>query len=281
MKASLFTSLIAIGMASTLAGSALAAPPEGKGKKGRIAIAAELVSVDCASSEPLAGSAQGTIMVGSAAQSCYNYEIAITSAAAGDVYVDSVGAVWDIDGDPGFAVAGACDVTLSQPASAFNADPDKRPEQQPEHINVVMTGNACTVTVFLKTAGVKNTLQAGGCADGLGGETSAAECAANFGTWTPPDYAVYHPQGCDYLFTDNAPLNGKRDPGEELRDGDGVPMSDWFAVNDGAKGYDASDGGMLLAARLMSFQLDPLGCDFDGDGIIDAEDLEPTIPAAL
>jgi len=81
MKASLFTSIIAIGMASTLTGSALAAPPEGKGKKGRIAIAAELVSVDCTTSEALKNSDQGTIMVGSDAQSCYNYEIAITSAA--------------------------------------------------------------------------------------------------------------------------------------------------------------------------------------------------------
>ena len=209
MKASLFTSLIAIGMASTLAGSALAAPPEGKGKKGRIAIAAELISVDCTTSEALAGSVQGTIIVGSDAQSCYNYEIAITGAAAGDVYVDSVGAVWDIDGDPGFEVAGACDVTLSQPASAFNPDPEKRPEQQPEHVNVVMTGDSCTVTVFLKTAGVKNTLQPAFCEGGsVGGETDPIVCSDNGGLWHITDYTAYHPQGCDYLFAD-ANHNGK------------------------------------------------------------------------
>jgi len=66
-----------------------------------------------------------------------------------------------------------------------------------------------------------------------------------------------------------------------LLDGLGVPMVDWVSLNDGAKGYDASDGGMLMSARGHSYQLQPMGCDFDGDLIPDKPDPGATDPNAF
>ncbi len=243
------------------------------GKKARLAILDTLTEVDCISSVDLTSEA-AEITVGSDVSQCFLYQLDISGAAAGDVFVDSAGAEWDIaeeldlaDGN-GFTVGGDCEATLSQPASASKPN---APEQQPEHVTIVMTGASCTVDVYLKTVGKKNSLVAESCSDPI--YTDQATCEAAVETWTPAYFAEFHPGDCDYLTADT---NGdgvvdETDLNPLLDDG-GVPMVDWFAVNDGAKGYDASDDGALMSARLHSYQLKPLGCDYDGDEVLDVDD---------
>ncbi len=243
------------------------------GKKARLKILDTLTEVDCISSVDLTSEA-AEITVGSDTSQCFLYQLDISGAAAGDVFVDSAGAEWDVaeeldlaDGN-GFTASGDCGVTLSQPASASKPN---APEQQPEHVTIVMTGGSCTVDVYLKTVGMKNSLVAESCSDGV--STDQVTCEGLAGTWTPAYFALFHPGGCDYLTADT---NGdgvvdETDLNPLLDDG-GVPMVDWFAVNDGAKGYDASDDGELMTARLLSYQLKPLGCDYDGDEVLDVDD---------
>jgi len=218
--------------------------------------------VHCTTLLPLNTGNTIKIAVGSATAQCLVFRIEITDAEPGDVFVDSIGAVWDIDIDPTVIGTGTCAITLTQPASILNFNP---PDQQPEHITIVMADDNttdCTVDIYVITVEKKNSFP-----------------------------VTYHPGGCDYLSEDSN-MDGVTNPGTNpgftddfddfpLLDGLGVPMVDWVSLNDGAKGYDASDGGMLMSARGHSYQLQPMGCDFDGDLIPDKPDPGATDPNAF
>jgi len=237
----------------------------GKNKEKGSVIIQAVDEVDCTDSTSVLTADTTMIAVGSDSTQCFNFKIEITNADKGDVFVDSIGAVWDID-TAGFAVVDVtpdddevdidnCSVTLTQPASILNPE-DKRPDQQPEHITIVMNEDDayCVVDIYVITVIKKNSFP-----------------------------VTYHPGGCDYLSEDSN-MDGVTNPGTNpgfiedfddfpLLDGSGVPMVDWVALNDGAKGYDASNAGILMSARLESYQLQPMGCDFDGDGLFDGEEV--------
>ena len=78
------------------------------------------------------------------------------------------------------------------------------------------------------------------------------------------DPAKFEPTGCHAFLDKN---------GEVIVDSNGKPIVDWIALNDGVKVYDPEDGS-LFSGPGGSIQLRPVGCDTDGDGFTDQEEID-------
>ena len=118
---------------------------------------------------------------------------------------------------------------------------------------ILVTGD-CTVDVFVATDG------------------NPGHFVNDMGTPDPEDdaFTLWEPTGC-FAFMDGN--------GDLITDVDGDPVVDTISLNDGVKLYEAdANSGKRLSGPASSLQLVPIGCDSDGDGIIDELDASPVDP---
>jgi hypothetical protein len=161
-----------------------------------------------------------------------------------------------------------CTVFASQPDSAIKNNDGNVPAKQPEIIIVTIDSinnadNECVVQVSARTV-----LNPGKSDPGDNGDF---ECDSTDLT----ELCAFEPQSCEPFreFT--------RDPDNKL-DGiivndDGLPFINFETLNMGIKSFNP-DGSIIVngngfVATKLSVELEPIGCDTDGDGFTDAEEV--------
>jgi len=276
---------------------AFAEPPPGKGKNKNWAITAFDESTIVCPGAADDASAAGTIMVGSAIPQCYMYSLAIPSSAPAGVNIlevltstfnlapDAEDTADGFDGvcDDGLCdgVAndpnGACSIFTSRSDSAVKINDGNIPAHQDERIVIsVDTGSTgCSVTIYAITDGA----QEGAIFDDFGDIIG---------------YNLFLPSSCTPLREHtryDADGDGDADTEDKLlgiiANDSGLPFVEYVALTTGTRAFrpDTSmivDGGNRNGAggfaEFRSLQLQPMGCDTDGDGTPDESDLFPLDP---
>ncbi len=233
---------------------------------------------------------------------------ACADGACDGIVLDDGCAVGDCDG---IAVTGesggTCTVNLAQPDSAIKKNDGAIPPKQEEILNIEVASDsgtvACDVQVWVETVGNPGSVsfdvdevKVPDCDDGMG--APIADCTfdseGNLAAGENVVFLVYEPASCTPLRRHtrfDADGDGEADDPENpepfagiiCTDGDacmtdGVPIVEYVEVNRGAMFFD-KDGVLELAAGDFaaivggSIQLKPLGCDTDGDGVTDADEV--------
>ena len=200
---------------------------------------------------------------------------------------------FEVSGEDG----GTCTVNLARPDSAVKLNAGAIPPKQPEFLNIEVANNggdvACDVQVWVETVGNPGSVsfdvgdvKVPDCDDGMGG--AIADCTFTDGELDAGQnvvFLVYEPAKCTPLRehtrfdTDGDGVADTDDPllGIITTSG-GLPIVEFVEVNRGAMFFGA-DGALELGAGDFaaivggSIQLEPLGCDTDGDGILDVDEV--------
>lgn len=206
----------------------------------------------------------GVIGIGLDQSQHYVFELETTDLPIGTVVFDVIPGEFDLDSDDEFT-ANACTgdpelcdgvefndaVCVATPSRAPGASQGNLPKLEPEFLTIeIVAVGTCTITVWVRTDGNPGHL------DSDGG--NPADDSTNV-------WSLFEPTGC-MAFRD--------DLGMLLADGNGDPIVDTIALNDGFKEFEAASGKRLLGPA-GSLQLTPIGCDSDDDGVIDELDVCP------
>ena len=215
-----------------------------------------------------------------------------------DTICDGVCDGFEVSGEAG----GSCTVNHARPDSAVKLNAGAIPPKQPEFLNIEVANNggdvACDVQVWVETVGNPGSVsfdegdvKVPDCDDGAG--SMPADCLFTDGDLDAGQnvvFLVYEPAKCTPLRehtrfdTDGDGVADTDDPllGIITTSG-GLPIVEYVEVNRGAMFFGA-DGALQLGpgdfAAIVggSIQLEPLGCDTDGDGVADVADNEPLDP---
>lgn len=208
----------------------------------------------------------GVIGIGLGEPQHYVFELVSEDLPIGTVLFDVIPGEFDLDSADELAANGCtgdpelCDgvefndaVCVATPSRAPGASQGNLPKLEPEFLTVeIVAVGTCTIRVWVRTDGNPGHL------DDDGGEPENDENNV---------WSLFEPTGC-MAFRD--------DLGMLLADGNGDPIVDTIALNDGFKEFEAASGKRLLGPA-GSLQLTPIGCDSDDDDVIDELDQCPVV----